>query len=180
LNADRAPQLKASVGWLLENILEVLMRIITSTFALILAVLAVSCVQRPRVVIKQGNPQQFFVSAQGILDHFEITGPSRRCEHAWREDRLPSMETYWLIVPVEEFNVSRFAVLGPITYGKVPKGFKQVTPANGEPPTICEGGPYNVTLSIKNGPGVSKFFAVYENSRIVSEGDDDRWWKITP
>ena len=104
------------------------MRIITSTLAVILAVLAVSCNQRPRVVIKQGNPQQFLVSAQGVLEYFEITGPSLRCEHTWREDRLPSTETYWQIVPIEEFNVNRFAELGPSTYGKIPEGFKQVTP----------------------------------------------------
>jgi hypothetical protein len=136
---------------------------------------SLSCAHRQTsVLIKEGNPQQFIISGNGVLEYFEITGPTRRCEQAWKEDRLPSMEVYWRIEPAQEFNVNRFSGDGPITYGKVPVGFRQVSPVEGAPLPICEGGPYNVTLGIRDGGGVCMFFAVYEAGRIVSEADDDQ------
>ena len=149
---------------------------------LILAVSAtlISCVYRPSVVIKQGEPQQFIVSAEGILDVFSVSGPIFRCAAEWNHDRLPGMETYWEIAPLSDFDVSEFRKRGAIVYGRVPDGFRQVTPASGPPPSICEGGPYVVTLSIRNGGGVNMLFAVYPDGKIVTEADGDRWWKITP
>ena len=154
-----------------------------SRFVLIVVALSVSlsCAPAQRqtsVEIKQGDPQQFIISGKGILDIFDISGPVRRCEATWNQERLPAMEKYWEIapdweiVPVKDFDVSRFAELGPIVYGKVPTGFTQVTPASGEPPPICEGGPYGVSLHIRNGSAVNMIFAV-RDGKIVTEADGD-------
>ena len=118
-------------------------------FVLIIVALSafISCVPVQRqtsVIIEQGNPQRFIISGEGILDVFDISGPLRRCEASWNQERLPTMETYWEIAPVEDLDVSRVAPFGPIIYGRVPAGFRQVTPASGEPPPICEGGPYGL------------------------------------
>jgi len=156
------------------------MRTFLLILILIVAVALVSCVYRPSVVIKQGDPQQFIISARGLLDEFSITGPAARCSAEWNQDRLPLMEPYWEIAPLRDFDVAELRKRGPIVYGKVPDGFRQVTPANGSPPAICEGGPYWVHLTIRDGDGVSMLFAVYGGGKIVTEADGDRWWKITP
>jgi hypothetical protein len=145
-----------------------------------LATISLSCVYRPSVVITRDSPQQFIVLAKGTLDVFSISGPTSRCTAEWNEERLPRMERYWEIAPLHDFETAEFRKIGPIVYGKVPPGFRQVTPANGPPPPICQGGPYSVQLAIRNGPGVNMLFAVYEGGRIVTEVDDDRWWKLTP
>ena len=156
------------------------MRFFYSILILTVAVALVSCVYRPSVVIKQGDPQQFIISAEGILDVFSVRGPVSRCSAEWNQERLPRIETYWEIAPLTDFDVSQFRKRGPIIYGKVPEGFRQVTPVSGSPPPICEGGPYSVQLTIRDGGGVNMLFAVYQGGRIVTEADGDRWWKITP
>lgn len=136
---------------------------------------AISCGSAQRqtsVAIEQADPQRFVVSGKGILDVFDISGPVRRCEATWNQDRLPATEKYWEIAPVGDFDVSRFAELGPIVYGRVPAGFRQVTPARGEPPPICEGGPYSVSLHIRNGSGVNMIFVVW-GGKIITEADGD-------
>jgi hypothetical protein len=133
--------------------------------------IVVSCGEPPTsVVIRQGKPQHFVVSGHGTLDHFTITGPVARCTEAWKQDRLPATEVYWEIVPLGDVDINRFSEREPIIYGRLPDGFKQVAPKNGEPPPICDGGPYNVTLAIREGGGICMFFAVY-GEKIVSEGD---------
>src|SRR5215813_10741783 len=124
------------------------MNIAKTLLIFIIGALAVSCVRPPIVVIKQGNPQQFIISANGILDVFSISGPARRCETESNEHGLLPMERYWEIVPLSDFDASEFKRIGPIVYGKVPEGFRQVTPASGEPPPICKGYPYSVQLAI--------------------------------
>jgi hypothetical protein len=137
-------------------------------------------VYRPSVVIKQGDPHQFIISAEGMLDVFSVSGPVSRCSAEWNQDRLPGMQRYWEIAPLTDFDVSELRKRGPIIYGRVPEGFRQITPVNGSPPPLCEGGPYSVQLGIRNGAGVNMLFAVYQDGKILSEAEGDRWWKITP
>jgi hypothetical protein len=127
------------------------------------------CAQRQTdLVIKQGQPQQFIISGSGILDIFTVSGPGRQRQSP--EGGLSYMEVYWEIAPLQDFDVSRFPELGPIIYGRVPPGFRQVTPAQGGPPPITEGAPYNAHLAIRNGGGVNMMFAV-RNGKIVTEAD---------
>ncbi len=135
------------------------MRLLKSASILILlGSLAVSCaVRQTSVVIKQGNPQQFIISGHGILDVFTISGPRN---------------AYWVIAPLEDFDVSRFRELGPIVYGQVPPGFRQAIPFQGQPPPISEGSRYSVQLAIRNGGGVNMLFWVHDG-KIVTEADAD-------
>ena len=152
-----------------------LMRLIRWVLIVIALSASLSCAPAQRqtsVVIRQGEPQQFIISGNGLLDIFDVSGPVRRCEASSDQERLPEWEKYWEIAPLKDFDVSRFAELGPLVYGKVPAGFRPVTPASGEPPPICEGGPYSVSLHIRNGSGVNMLFIVREG-KIVTEEDED-------
>src|SRR5580765_7288785 len=132
------------------------MRIIKSVLTLLFGVFAISCARpEPMVLIKEGNPQQFLISAKGILDVFSVSGPVHRCEAESNEHGLLPMERYWEIAPLSDFDVSEFKKIGPVVYGKVPEGFRQVTPASGAPPPICKGYPYSVQVAIRNGGGVN-------------------------
>jgi hypothetical protein len=131
----------------------------------LVATASISCARRQTAVsIKQGNPQQFIVSGTGLLDDFVINGPDLT--------RSPYMKVYWEIAPFKDFDVSHFAELGPIIYGIVPEGFRQVTPATGQPPPITNGSPYSLQLAIRNGGGVNMLFGVY-GDRIVTEAESD-------
>jgi len=133
------------------------------------ALLLLSCTQRDTsVIIKQGNPQQFVISGHGTLDVFTITGPDY--ERIPYHDGVPYSKDYWVIAPLNDFDVSQLS--GPIIYGHVPPGFRQVTPANGQPPEISEGYPYGLQLAIRNGGGVNMLFVVHDG-KIVTEADAD-------
>ena len=143
------------------------MRLLKSIFAVAILGGGLSCDHhRTAVVVKQGDPQQIIVSGNGILDDFVIRGPIKKCEGngTWAQGAapMPFMEVYWEIAPIDGFEIHRFVELGPIIYGKVPNGFKQFSPKNGQPPPICEGGPYTVQLFIRNGSDVGTSFIVRE------------------
>lgn len=119
--------------------------------------------RQTRVAIKQGAPQEFIISGYGFLDDFVVYGPDYQRE-------APYSKVYWEIAPLHDFDVVAFRELGPIVYGKVPPGFRQVTPAEGQPPPIREGWPYSVQLAIRDGGGVNMIFGVH-NGRIITEAD---------
>ncbi len=50
--------------------------------------------------------------------------------------------------------------MGPIIYGQVPPGYKQVYPEEGEAPPLVEGRIYNVRIDAYNAPGVIKDFII--------------------
>ena len=130
---------------------------------IIVGCLSVACApRRPSVVIKQGSPQQFIISADGLLDVFTISGPTTS----------GGMDKYWVIAPLDpNFDVSKLSA--PLVYGQTPPGFRQVAPLNGQPPPpIIEGSPYSVELDIRNGHKVHMLFAV-RNGKIITEADAD-------
>ena len=125
-----------------------------------------SCdLRQTRVVIKQGAPQEFIISGHGSLDDFVVNGPDH-------ERGGPYSRVYWEIAPLHDFDVVAFRKLGPIVYGKVPPGFRQVTPVEGQPPPITEGWPYSVQLAIRDGGGVNMIFGVHDG-KIITEEDAD-------
>lgn len=132
--------------------------------------LAVSCAPvRTSIVIKQGNPQQFFVSGRGTFDILTVSGPDY--ERSSRPDRLPPMKDYWVIQPVNDLDVS--SVTGPIIYGQVPPGFRQYTPVNGPPPPISDGSPYWINFRVRQPEGsVTVFFSV-RDGKIVTRSESD-------
>src|SRR4030095_1916945 len=114
--------------------------------------LAVSCgPARTSVVIKQGNPQQFFVSGRGTFDILTVHGPDK---------------DYWVIQPVYDLDVS--SVTNPIVYGQVPPGFRQYTPANGPPPPISDGNTYGIKIGARDGKcGVVNTLFVVRDEKII-------------
>jgi hypothetical protein len=136
-----------------------------------IGLLTVSCApSRTSVVIKQGNPQQFFISGCGTFDILAISGPDY--ERQSRPDRLPPIKEYWVIQSNSEIDVSRLPK--PIVYGQLPPGFRQYTPANGSPPPILDNASYAIQIGVRDQRcgGVNMWFSV-RDGKIVTEADAD-------
>src|ERR1043165_2735880 len=91
-----------------------------------------------------------------------------RCPEKQREAEGEDAFLYWVIVnrEDEDQNVER---LGPVTYGKVPQGYKQVYPERGEAPQLVEGERYNIRIATNNANGVDKFFVIRNGKVEVSD-----------
>ena len=122
------------------------MRFTNLALLTIIGFLFVSCApDRTSVVIKQGNPQQFFISGCGTFDILTISGPdNERPPH----DGTPYWKDYWVIQSNNDVDVSRLPK--PIVYGQVPPGFQQYTPANGSPLPISDGGDYSIQIRVRD------------------------------
>jgi|GEM_PF-1370220 len=146
------------------------MRLANLVLLTIIGFLFVSCAPaRTSVVIKQGKPQQFFISGCGTFDILTISGPdSGRAPH----DGIPYMKDYWVIQSKNDIDVSRLPK--PIVYGQVPPGFRQYTPANGSPLPILDGRDYSIQIRVRDERcgGVGMLFFV-RDGKITTEADAD-------
>jgi hypothetical protein len=136
------------------------------SFAVILllaASVALGCERDTKLVINGSNPPIFVMSGSGSLGTIRVRGPEKQRD-AEGEDAF----LYWVIVnrEDEEQNVER---LGPVTYGKVPQGYKQVYPEQGEAPRLVEGERYNIRIATANANGVDKFFVIRSGKVEVSD-----------
>jgi hypothetical protein len=140
------------------------MRFANLALLTIVGFLFVSCApDRTSVVIKQGNPQQFFISGCGTFDILTISGPENgRPPH----DGIPYLKDYWVIQSNNDVDISRLPK--PIVYGQVPPGFRQYTPANGPPPPIFDGNTYGIKIGVRDGKcGVVNTWFVVRDGKII-------------
>ena len=125
-------------------------------------IIACSCALRQtEVIVEYDNPLRFVISGSGLVDYFSVN-----CHYSSKN----TARMCWQIAPLEDTDIATLRKLGPIVYGKVPTGFRQVIPEGGEPEPIRENSDtaYSVTLAIRNGGGVNKLFAV-RDGKIVAE-----------
>ena len=141
------------------------MRFANLALLTIVGFLVVSCApDRTSVVIKQGNPQQFFISGCGTFDILAISGPDiERSPH----DGIPYLKDYWVIQSDNDIDISRLPK--PIAYGQVPPGFRQYTPANGPAPPISDGNTYGIKIGVRDGRCgvVNTWFSVRDGKIIL-------------
>jgi hypothetical protein len=88
------------------------------------------------------NPPTFRLSGTGQLGEFIVVGPFASAED--QEAYRPDVHAIWKIGPFR-YGAIYVENVRPITYGVVPDGFKQETPASGHPPLLEEGKFYSVT-----------------------------------
>jgi hypothetical protein len=142
------------------------MRLANPALLTIIGFFFVSCApNRTSVVIKQGNPQQFFISGCGTFDILTISGLNNE------RPRGLLNNDYWVIQSNNDIDVSQLPQ--PIVYGQVPPGFRQYTPANGSPPPITDGN-YSIQIRVRDERcgGVGMFFVV-RHGKIIPEADAD-------
>ena len=129
----------------------------------IIAVIIVACDSSyPSIVIKQDNPQQFFVSGHGTFDIFVVSGPDH-------ERSFPLMKDYWVIQSINDIDLSQLPK--PIIYGQVPPGFRQYTPSSGPPAPISEGNTYGIKVGVRESPGGVNMMFSFRDGKIVIRQD---------
>lgn len=130
---------------------------------LLAAGVALACERDTELTITGSNPPVFLLSGSGALGTIRVRGPEKQRD-AEGEDAF----LYWVIVNNEgqERSVEQ---LGPVTYGKVPQGYKQIYPERGQASLLVEGERYNVRIATFNANGVDRFFVIRDGKVEVSD-----------
>jgi len=130
--------------------------------ALLLTLLTIACIERDtKLTIKGKNPPSFVMSGSGTLGSLRVLGPSRQRE-VYGEDA----SVYWMIKPEPEADPKAVETLSPITYGRVPPGYVQVYPEQGEAPPLVERETYFIDISTNGANGVRMNFTLQNQSNI--------------
>jgi hypothetical protein len=126
------------------------------TYGLIVSLLFVStlgaCFERDLKVSVDGKiPPTFNLSGSGNLNFFVVmeVPPQNQTQKVQRSS--DNNIVLWKIAPRNIENSIR--KLSPITYGRLPVGFAQLVPSNGEPTALIEGKIYEVGGTAYNSNG---------------------------
>jgi hypothetical protein len=132
---------------------------------LLAALFSSACERDTRLIIEEGNPPGFVMSGSGTLGFLRIRGPKKQREAVGEDASI-----YWEIEPKDEDSDRNVGRLSPITYGKVPDGYTQVYPEQGQAaPPLVEGERYNIRIATNNANGVNKSFEIRQGKAVVSE-----------
>jgi hypothetical protein len=146
-------------------------------FLMVVAVAAAGCRNQNReneLVIEYGSPPRFVVSGPNAVQNFRISGPDlqRETNPDGSGDHLMAMKVYWEIVPTGSATNRKLDEIAHFTYGQLPEGFVQISPANGaSPPSLVEGHKYALTLTPAEGRWVNMFFLI-RDGKIVPEKEE--------
>jgi hypothetical protein len=119
--------------------------------------------ERPTVVkLGGGNPPTFTLSGSGELGDLRIYGPKQRDVGS---DLSFAM---WEIMPVNGYLEGEpIERLGKITYGVVPKGYKQIYPENDAPaPALVPGQKYEYWFQTINAPHARGYFEIKDGKAV--------------
>lgn len=128
--------------------------IFAQTFlALSLAIGTTSCERATKLTVENGNPPKIIMSGSGSLGRLVIRGPK-----SFRKSNGPDYSAYWYIEPQD--NAHSIENLSPLSYGTVPKGYKQVYPEQGNAPPLADEGIYYIQVDTNNAPGANGYFVI--------------------
>src|SRR6266852_637465 len=112
------------------------------TFLFILLSLAIACERRTEVMLQGGNVPKFVLSGSGRVGEVVIFGPEQ--EAIAKSDPFDKTYAVWEIMAEGEGEDASVPVEGlTITYGAVPRGYKQIKPNRGEVPALTPGKRYS-------------------------------------
>jgi hypothetical protein len=122
---------------------------------LILGFLYLTGERHTRLAVQGGNPPKFEMSGSGTLRVLRIAGQKKQ-----REAIGPDSVTCWMIKPESGYaHGEAIENLSPIIYGKIPPGYMQIYPQQGEAPPLVEEEIYTVFAETMNANhGIRRFF----------------------
>ena len=129
---------------------------------IILSLITRVCSERDtKLTIQGNNPPSFAMSGSGTLEFLQVIGPRPQ-----RDVKGPTEGVYWQINGKDSSHLVNVERLSPITYGKVPSGYMQVYPEQGEAPPLVEGERYYVWVWTNNANGAAKYFVIRDGKAL--------------
>jgi hypothetical protein len=116
------------------------------------------------VKITGGNPPTFVLSGVGTCNGLRIY------EQGYRGDLNDKSHMMWAIAPEGEGNGKSLNEVGGITYGVIPKGYKQVIPDGGvSPVALSEGERYRYYVPGSVSRPSDGYFEIHNNKAEIVE-----------
>jgi hypothetical protein len=132
--------------------------------------LIAGCERRTEVRLEEGTTPRFVLSGSGRLGTILVFGPEQ--ERIAESD--PSDDTYalWRVEPERngEAGAARVEDLGLITYGVVPKGYRQIKPKAGPPLPLVPGKRYSYWFVTLNAPNAAGYFEIQNGKAVPVPG----------
>jgi hypothetical protein len=128
---------------------------LATALAVMMAVISMACERATTISFEGGNPPKFVLTGSGSLGLLRVIGPDKQ-----RDVFGENAFLYWAIKPTTKDSDRSVEKMGPVTYGQVPSGYKQVYPEEGNAPPLVEGRIYSVKIDAYNAPGVIKDFTI--------------------
>lgn len=145
--------------------------LLAKTIVLLLPLcLFAACYERDMTVaVGELVPPTFKLDGSGNLVFFSVTEIGTENQRKVPIERDPDKNTIlWQISPSGLSSEARVVRrLSPITYGVVPEGWTQKTPASGKPPELVEGRVYQAGGPATNGNGGFSWFKIQEGKVIT-------------
>jgi hypothetical protein len=129
---------------------------------MLLPLFSTACERRTAVKLEGENPPVFVVSGGGELGCLRIYGPKQR------EVGSDLNYAIWEIEPTNGYmEGERLERLGRITYGVIPKGYKQIYPENdAAAPPLVDGQKYEYWLQTINAPHARASFEMRDGKAV--------------
>lgn len=143
-----------------QNGLRCARKILAGKFAraflsLSLAIGITSCEVATKLTVENGTPPKIIMSGSGTLGRLVIRGP-----RSFRKIPGPDFSAYWSIVSAGQGQSRSIENLSPLSYGEIPKGYRQIYPEQGSAPTLTDEGIYYIQIDTNNAPGASGYFVI--------------------
>lgn len=137
---------------------------------LLLLIAITSCEARTVVRLEGGNPPSFVLAGSGRLGEVAIYSPEQ--EHIAGSDAFDDTYALWQIRPEREGGQAAALVkdLHSITYGVVPRGYRQIKPQSGPPPALSPGKRYRYWFVTVNAPHAAGYFEIRDGKAVNVEG----------
>ncbi|HXG64818.1 MAG TPA: hypothetical protein VNO70_06900 [Blastocatellia bacterium] len=137
-------------------------RAIGSILVSSLLVIMTACEIDTRLQVEEENPPAFSMFGSGSLGCLRVRGPKQQ-----RQVDGEARYIYWEILPEKGFSHGTAVnALSPIIYGKVPPGYIQTYPENGEAPPLIEGEKYAVWAQTVSANGAIKYFVIQDGKAV--------------
>lgn len=129
-----------------------------------------TCERRTIVKLEGGNPPSFILSGSGRLDEVVVFAPEQ--EPIAKSDPFDDTYAIWDIKPEEEGEYAKALLdnLRAVTYGIVPKGYKQMKPKVGQAPALAEGKRYKYWFVTVNAPWGAGYFEIRDGKVVAVDG----------